>query len=134
MILVSTDPKRKLVKAQMSGLLTAADVADFAEKEREAVEAMGLGSGEFYLLIDTSQTLIQPQDVVSAFQDLVQNAVYKAKRIAVARKGSLTKSQTRRVLNVRDDTAIFDSIRDAERWLFSEAEDSAPTLLQVASA
>ena len=122
MITVSTDPSRKLVKASMHGFLSLSDVAGFAEDERAAVESMGLGSGEFYLLIDTSEAVIQPQEVVAALQHLVLTATYKAKRIAVARQGSLTKLQTRRILNVRGEATVFDTLEEAELWLFSEFE------------
>lgn len=120
MITVSADPARKAVIAHMSGFLTTEDVESFARKEQEAVESMGLGSGQFYLLIDTSEAIIQPQDVVAAFQHLVQNAVYKAARIAVARHGSLTKMQTERILRVRGDAAVFETLAEAEEWLFSK--------------
>ncbi|WP_156851964.1 hypothetical protein [Novosphingopyxis baekryungensis] len=120
MITVSVDHARKTVIARMSGFLSTEDVEAFARKEQEAVESMDLGSGQFYLLIDTAEAIIQPQDVVAAFQHLVQNAVYKAARIAVARHGSLTKMQTERILRVRGDAAMFETLAEAEEWLFSE--------------
>ena len=120
MITVSVDHARKTVIARMSGFLSTEEVKAFARKEEEAVESMDLGSGQFYLLIDTSEAIIQPQDVVAAFQHLVQNAVYKAARIAVARHGSLTKMQTERILRVRGDTAVFETLAEAEEWLFSK--------------
>jgi hypothetical protein len=119
-ITVSVDHARKTVIARMSGFLSTEEVKAFARKEEEAVESMDLGSGQFYLLIDTSEAIIQPQDVVAAFQHLVQNAVYKAARIAVARHGSLTKMQTERILRVRGDTAVFETLAEAEEWLFSK--------------
>ena len=120
MITVSVDHARKTVIARMSGFLSTEEVKAFARKEEEAVESMDLGSGQFYLLIDTSEAIIQPQDVVAAFQHLVQNAVYKAARIAVARHGSLTKMQTERILRVRGDAAVFETLAEAEEWLFSK--------------
>lgn len=81
---------------------------------------MGLKSGEFYLLIDTSMAIIQAQDVVLAFQALVTDSRYKAKRIAVARRSSLTRIQTERILKLRENAAVFATLDEAEAWLFSD--------------
>jgi hypothetical protein len=121
-ITVAAEPERKLVRAHMSGFLDPAQVADFSRQEQEAVRSMGLGSGDFYLLIDTSETVIQSQEVVAAFQHLITDSELKAKRIAVARQSSLTRIQTNRIIKIRDNAAVFESLADAERWLF---EDSA---------
>jgi hypothetical protein len=119
MITVTTDPAHKLVLAAMSGFLTPDDVVAFGREEQAAVEAMGLKSGEFYLLIDTSGTVIQPQDVVAAFQELALHAPLKARRIAVVRKSALTRMQTQRILQVRDNAAIFETLDEAKDWLFA---------------
>jgi hypothetical protein len=121
-ITVAAEPDRKLVRAQMSGFLDLAEVAEFSRQEQEAVRSMGLGSGEFYLLVHTSEAVIQSQEVVAAFQHLITDSKFKAKRIAVARESSLTRIQTNRIVKIRDNAAVFESLADAERWLF---EDSA---------
>lgn len=119
MIKVTADPARKLVIAHMSGFLALEEVEAFARDKDAAVKSMGLRSGEYLLLIDTAQAIIQPQEIVAAFQQLVAHSRYKARRIAVARRSSLTRLQTTRILSIRDDAAVFDSIEDAERWLFA---------------
>lgn len=119
MIKVTTDPARKLVISHMSGFLAPEEVAQFSRDKDAAVESMGLGSGEYLLLIDTEHAIIQPQEIVSAFQHLVTNSRYMARRIAVARKSSLTRMQTTRILSLRDDAAVFETIEEAEAWLFT---------------
>lgn len=119
MITVTADPARKLVLAHMSGFLSPDEVSAFSRDKDLAVEAMGLRSGEYFLLIDTAEAVIQPQEIVAAFQHLVANSRYKARRIAVARKSSLTRIQTTRILSIREDAAVFDSIEDAQAWLFA---------------
>lgn len=121
MITVAAEPERKLVRAHMSGFLDLAEVADFSRQEQAAVRSMGLGSGDFYLLINTSETFIQTQEVVAAFQHLITDSKFKAKRIAVAREGSLTRIQTNRIVKIRDNAAVFESVADAERWLFEDS-------------
>lgn len=120
MITISTEPQRRLVRAHMSGFLSVAEVHEFSRAEQRAVEQMGFQSGEFYLLIDTSEAVIQSQEVVAAFQELITGVRYKAKRIAVARKGSLTRLQTERILRIRENAAVFETLDAAETWLFSD--------------
>ncbi|QIG80138.1 hypothetical protein [Stakelama tenebrarum] len=101
-------------------MLTLEEVAEFSRQEQAAVEAMGLRSGEFLLLVDTSEAVIQTQEVVAALTDLVAHSKHKAARIAVARYNSLSRMQTRRILAVRDNAMVFDQIADAEAWLFAD--------------
>ncbi|MFZ2996133.1 hypothetical protein [Sphingobium sp.] len=119
MIKVTADPARKLVIARMSGFLSVEEVEQFSRDKDAAVESMGLRSEDYLLLIDTAEAIIQPQEIVAAFQHLVTSARYKAGRIAVARKSSLTRMQTSRILSLRDDAAVFETISEAEAWLFA---------------
>lgn len=120
MITLSFERDRQLIIAEMSGFLSIDEVMEFSRDEQALVEKMGLKSGEFYLLIDTAETVIQSQEVVAAFQTLITDSRYKAKRIAVARKGSLTRMQTTRILMLRDNAAIFETRDEAENWLFAQ--------------
>jgi hypothetical protein len=125
MIVVTSDKARALVKAHMSGFLNPDEVEGFNADKEAAVEAMGLSSGEFYLLVDTTDCIIQSQEVVGAFTSAVLNTRYKSKRLAVVRHDNLTRMQTRRILSVRDNAAMFESVEDAEEWLFSGKVDAA---------
>ena len=118
MITLNFDPDRRLIIASMSGFLSVDEVKMFSRDEHELVERMGLRSGEFYLLIDTAETVIQSQEVVAQFQYLITSSRYKAKRIAVARRGSLTRMQAQRILMLRENAAIFETREEAEAWLF----------------
>jgi hypothetical protein len=119
MITVEAEPLRKLVRARMSGLLTIAEVQAFGEAEQAAARAMGLGSGEFLLLVDTAGDTVQTQEVMLAFRDLMTNSPLKAGRIAVVRAGALTGMQSRRFSDIRSSYEVFSNVRDAEAWLFA---------------
>lgn len=119
MIDVTFDAPRKLVRAVMGGLLTRSEVEAFSHKEQEAVRAMGLASGEFYLLVETRGDVVQSQEVVAAFQNLMLHSPLKAKRIATVRAGALSTLQTRRIATVRESAQVFETVEDAESWLFS---------------
>ena len=117
MIQVSAEPARKLVRAEMSGLLTVADVERFSADEQAAVREMGLGSGEFDLLVETQGSVVQTLEVMEAFAELLANSPLKARKIATVREGALTKMQSRRIGNVRSNYEVFDSLEDADSWL-----------------
>lgn len=120
MIKVTADPTRNLVIVHMGGFLSPDEVGAFSRDRDAAVESMGLRSGEYDMLIDTAEAIIQPQEIVTAFQMLITNSKYAARRIAVARKSSLTRMQTNRILGIRDNAAVFDTIEEAQAWLLSE--------------
>lgn len=125
MITVTTDPPRKLVHAHMSGFLEVADVAHFAREEQGAVKAMGLKSGEFLLLVITSECVVQSKEVIAAFQHLVLHSPYKSLRLAIVRQGSMGRMQTNRIIRIREDAAMFETRADAEAWLFAESRIAA---------
>jgi hypothetical protein len=120
MIIVETDPGRKLVRATMSGLLSLAEVKIFGEEEQKAVRSMGLASGEFFLLVDAIGETVQTQEVALAFGELVSNSALKAERIAIVRSGVLASMQSRRIAGSRSNYEVFGSVADAEAWLFPD--------------
>lgn len=119
MIEITFDTQKKLVRAVMAGLLSVEDVERFSRKEQDAVRNMGLGSGEFFLLVETRGNVVQTQEVATAFQNLMLNSPLKAKRIATVRAGALPTLQARRIGTVRYFAEVFDTTKDAEAWLFA---------------
>lgn len=101
MIVVRAEPRLKRVHVRMGGMLTVQEVALFSREEQDAVRAMGLGSGEFDLLIETEGNLVQTQEVMNALGRLMLDSPLKARRIATVRAGVLTRMQSRRLSRVR---------------------------------
>ena len=119
MITVTSDPSRKLVRAHMSGMLTVDEVKAFGRDEQAAVRGMALASGEFVLLVETEGNLIQTQDVIATFAELMVTTPLKARRIATVRDGVLTRMQSRRVAKLREGSSmVFETVAEAEAWLF----------------
>ena len=100
-------------------MLNLDDVETFYRREQEAVQAMGCGTGEFFLLVETKGNVVQSKDVMEAFQRLIEHSPVKAKRIAIVRAGALSSMQTRRIAKARSAVEVFDAVEDAETWLFS---------------
>ncbi len=118
MINVSSDFLRRLVRVDMAGFLIPQDVRQFNNEKEAAVERMGLRSGEFVLLVNTVGCVIQSQAVVAEFTNVVLHTRYKSRRLAVVRHDVLTRLQTRRIIGVRDNAAIFETEAAAVKWLF----------------
>lgn len=117
MITVRAEPLHKRVRATMGGMLTVADVETFSREEQAAVRAMGLGSGEFDLLIETEGNLVQTQVVMQALGALIAESPLKARRIATVRDGVLTRMQSRRLSRERTGAEVFETVAEAEAWL-----------------
>jgi uncharacterized protein (DUF2384 family) len=117
MITVTTEPHRKLIKAQMSGLLTVEEVQAFSVEEQRAAASMRAGSGQFDLLVEAIGTVVQTQEVMATFADLIVQSPLKARKIAVVREGALTSMQVKRVSRLRSNHEVFGTMAEAEAWL-----------------
>ncbi|KQN09746.1 hypothetical protein ASE85_02045 [Sphingobium sp. Leaf26] len=118
MISITSDKSRSLLIAQMSGFFEPTDVQRFSDEKDAAVAAMGLGSGEYYMLVNTEGCVIQSQEVVATFMRVILQSPFRSRRLAVVRNDNLTRLQTRRILSVRDEAEMFASMTEAEQWLF----------------
>ncbi len=103
---------------RMRGLLTVADVEQFARDRDAAVRSIGLSSGKYLLLIETEGDQVQTQEVVGAFQLLMREGNMHARRIATVRHGALSSLQSRRIAQARGGSAVFSNLEEAEKWLF----------------
>ena len=119
MFTIECDAKRALLFVRMWGFASVGEVEEFSRAEQKAIAAMGCRSGEFLLLIDAEAAVIQAQDVVAKFMEIIATSPRKARRIAVVRGMSLTRKQVQRILAMRSNTALFATIAEAEEWLFA---------------
>lgn len=120
MLQISSLPFRRLVIAEFSGFLSLEEVADYERKKMAVVESMGLSSGEFDVLVDSTQCDIQAQEVIAAFQHNITTTSCRPRRVALVRASSLVRMQAQRAL-VRDNAALFDSRAEALDWLYKES-------------
>lgn len=124
MYTVSAEPSRKLVRIKLVGFLSHDEVAGFARAEQAAIQQMGCRSGEYLVLVDTTEFLLQTQDVATELQNLVNASAFRAKRIAIVNGESAFRMQARRLLT-REEALIFDTLAEAEAWLFRPDEPAA---------
>ncbi|MEG3178199.1 hypothetical protein U1872_18305 [Sphingomonas sp. RB3P16] len=110
-------PARNLVCLTISGFWNEAMVDSFAIALREAIGALGREPGEHRLCCDVSFAAIQSQDVIKRFQALIAAGPTHAHKLALWTSRPLSRMQSRRLLAVRDNIAVFDAEEEALRWL-----------------
>lgn len=123
---IQTDRALDLVKIQMSGLFTSADIAAFLEARRRAHAELRCGPNQHRTLNDVRGMKIQLQDAVSAFRLMLSDPAYRSRRLAFVASQTLARSQLMRALADRDDARCFDSIEEAEAWLLGDESTAMP--------
>lgn len=120
-----------ILRIKISGFWDREMMDRFSADEQAQVRELGFPDGGHLILCDVSESPIQPQEIVSSFQQLVVNAHAKARRIALFTNSTLSRMQAKRIL-VREDVAVFDDEALAKDWLMSGA--IVPAVLETPSA
>jgi hypothetical protein len=126
MFRIECDPSRRLILATLRGFMSVAEVADFHRQEQKLVKSMDWRSGEYVLVVDTVEAVIQSKEVVEAFVGIADKSPYRAQRISVVRGSALTRIQTQRILRNRENSAVFQNIVDAKAWALDELSSRTP--------
>lgn len=116
---IAIDAPRKLVSMAISDLFNLSDVRDFFAAERAAVSRIGCAFGDHMVLIDVSGITPQQQDVVQEFQRTLSSMPIAAKKTAVVTQSTLTRLQTKRVIQIHGNAGIFEDMDEAQAWLSS---------------
>ena len=119
------DRARGLVRIQMSGLFTMADIAGFLEARQRAHAELGCRPNQHMTLNDLRSMKIQSQEVVTAFRELLADPAFRSRRLAFVAAQTLARSQLMRALDGRE-ARCFDSVGEAEAWLLAEEADEMP--------
>ena len=119
------DRARDLVRIQMGGLFASADIAAFLEARRLAHAELRCAPNQHLTLNDVRGMKIQPQEGVAAFRLMLSDPAYQSRRLAFVASQTLARSQLMRALADRD-ARCFDTVEEAEAWLFDEAAEQEP--------
>lgn len=114
---IAIDAGRKLVRAKLAGFLSAEEAQAFARDEQAAIRDAGWASGEYLVLVDTSECTLQLQEVVAHLKALVTTSEFRARRVALVNGQSSFRMQGRRILD-RENAVICETTEEAEAWLF----------------
>ena len=116
---ITVEPERDLVRIAMAGLFTPEDIRDFYEARRAAHAKLTCGRNEHLTINDLRSMKIQPQESVAEFQQMLGAPEYRSRRLAFVIGRTLARSQLQRALSGRGaGTRCFDSVAEAEAWLF----------------
>jgi hypothetical protein len=126
------DRMRDLVRIQMAGLFTSADIAAFLEARRRAHAELRCAPNEHVTLNDLRGMKIQSQEGVAAFRLMLSDPAFRSRRLAFVASQTLARSQLMRALDGRE-ARCFDSVDEAETWLFDEADEVQTPLRRYAS-
>lgn len=118
------DPAQDLVRIQMAGLFTHADISAFLEARRRAHDELRCAPNRHLTLNDLRGMKIQSQEGVAAFRDLLADPAYRSRRLAFVAAPTLARSQLMRALDGRD-ARCFDDPEEAEAWLLREEQSIA---------
>ena len=116
---ISIEPRCGLMRVKLGGFFAVADVEALEFEKRAALVRLGMPANQHLTLVDVSECKLQPQDVFGAFQSAIADPRYMSRRIAFVTGSSLARMQVRRMLK-RDDAAFFETVEQAETWLFEE--------------
>jgi hypothetical protein len=119
---IHAEPERDLIRIAMAGLFTPEDILGFYEMRREAHARLTCRRNAHLTINDLRGMKIQPQESVTGFQQLLGAPEYRSRRLAFVIGRTLARSQLQRALSGRGpDTRCFDTIAEAEAWLFHGA-------------
>lgn len=120
---IKTDLASGIIHVEASGFWTIEHIQAFLrDLEREARLVLSTGKRHM-LLCDFSRAAIQPQEVITALQELALNLTLKSRKVAFYTNGKLARLQVKRIAAVRDDMAVFENRASALEWLLADGLD-----------
>lgn len=119
---IDAEPERDLIRIAMAGLFTPEDIQRFYVERAAAHAKLTCGRNAHLTINDLREMKIQPQDSVAEFQQMLGAPEYRSRRLAFVIGRTLARSQLQRALSGRsNDTRCFDTVVEAEAWLFQGA-------------
>ena len=120
---ISADASHKLVSIYFEPVFWDMEVCKrFMGDCLSAVASLGAQGGDFLVLVDLRDAVIQSQDVYVKAQALI--ASNAALRIALIASTPRARMQTKRLL-LRDNVMMFPDVPEAEAWLVGGLEQAA---------
>lgn len=115
---IEVEPRRRLVRIKIDGFFQMRDAATFIAARYAAHAELPHRSPPNHLtLCDVSDCRIQLNGVVEALRPLLSDPDLMSRRLAFVTGASSVRMQIRRLIN-RETAQAFETIEDAEAWLF----------------
>lgn len=114
---IAADPLLDLIQIDMSGFFDEADIAAFELARNDAHRQLRCGPNEHLTLVDIRCMLIQSQESVVGFKRILENPIYRSKRIAIVVSRTLARMQIQRAAANRDVRYFSEDTSVAREWL-----------------
>lgn len=105
-----------IVVVRASGMFDQAELARLDEAMQVALAKIGRVHGGHRMLIDNRDAPAQTQEIAALFKNMLYDSPRPALATAVVAGGSISRLQTRRVID-RGDVRLFDEQDEALGWL-----------------
>lgn len=122
---IDVDIARDLVMIRMGGFFGPEAIAAFTKARNEAHARLKCGPHQHLTLNDVSGMSIQSQEMVVAFQRLLDDPTHRSRKLAFVHASTLARLQLQRAAASRD-VAYFRTAEEAEAWLFGDEIVTAP--------
>ena len=124
---IAADQRTGLIRIAIRGFWTLADVECFAADHARCGRVIAATGRPAQTLIDYTDSSIQSQEVVAAFQAIALAPKVRSHGVALFTTGSFARLQAQRVSTSRDDIRVFTDLAEAMTWLdsFAAAKERA---------
>lgn len=114
----ATEPHRRLLRITFSGFFRAEDLAGYVTAKDAAIKRLQCPPNAHVTLCDFSTCVPQSQAVLDLFRKSLADPRFQSRRIAIVVNTALGTLQAQRIVT-RPNAAFFQSIAEAEQWLFA---------------
>lgn len=121
---IDTDRGRGLLRVVMSGFYSPEDVKRYHAAVVAASSTLTQAPASQMMLCDISAMLIQSQEIVGAFREVMSDRRYARRRVGFVVGSTLARMQLLRIIGSRT-AHVFTSTADAEAWLFDPDAQAA---------
>lgn len=116
---IDVDVPRNLVSLVLGGFFGPDDITRLVAARDAAHRRLQCGPNQHLTLADISDMVIQSQESMATFQQVLADPRNISKRLAfIVNGGSLARMQSKRATD-RPNVGFFETAEDAEQWLFA---------------
>ncbi len=116
---VTVDLERGYFEVTTHGFWTLDTMAGFTRELERAVRRIRATGRTPVSLCDLSNAMVQSQEVVAAFVQMMESPAVRSGRVAVYTSGALTKLQAERANQDHDEFRFFTDKDEARAWLLA---------------
>ena len=115
---IAIEVSRNLMRVTLGGFFENSKLPEVARQLQQARKQLTCDRNKQLTLVDVRAMAIQPQESVSAFEQIIANPEFASERLAFVVPHTLLRMQVQRASSSRE-AAYFDRVEAAEQWLFA---------------